>query len=204
MDMLMFLNFCSCFLSVENGGSFVNSDCLKEIGSPKRVRYESCSISNSKACREKMRRDRLNGRFLELSSILDPGRPPKMDKAVILGNAVRMLSQLQGEAQKLKDSKENLLEKINELKEEKNALRDEKQMLKTEKEKIELQAKALSTQSGGLPHYSAIPATFSAPDQFIGDNPVPFIGYPGVSMWHFMPPSSFDTSQDHVLRPPVA
>ncbi|KAG2688124.1 hypothetical protein I3760_09G079500 [Carya illinoinensis] len=169
-----------------------------------RVRYESCSISNSKACREKMRRDRLNGRFLELSSILDPGRLPKMEKAVILGDAVRMLSQLQGEAQKLKESKENLLEKINELKEEKNELRDEKQRLKTEKEKIELQAKALSTQSGGLPHYSAIPATFSAPDQFIGDNPVPFIGYPGVSMWQFMPPSSFDTSQDHVLRPPVA
>lgn len=134
---------------VENGGSFLNSDCLKEIGSRKRVRYESCSISSSKACREKMRRDRLNDRFLELSSILDPGRHPKMDKAVILGDAVRMVSQLRGEAQKLKESKENLLEKINELKEEKNELRDEKQRLKTEKEKIEVQAKALSSQSGG-------------------------------------------------------
>ncbi|KAF5474671.1 hypothetical protein F2P56_006551 [Juglans regia] len=194
----------STSLSVENGGSFLNSDCLKEIGSRKRVRYESCSISSSKACREKMRRDRLNDRFLELSSILDPGRHPKMDKAVILGDAVRMVSQLRGEAQKLKESKENLLEKINELKEEKNELRDEKQRLKTEKEKIEVQAKALSSQSGGLPHYSAIPATFSAPGQFIGNKPVPFIGYPGVSMWQFMPPSSFDTSQDHVLRPPVA
>lgn len=55
-------------------------------------------------------------RFLELASILDPGRPPKMDKAVLLADAARMVTQLRDEAQKLKDSNENLLEKINELK----------------------------------------------------------------------------------------
>jgi hypothetical protein len=55
-------------------------------------------------------------RFMELSSILDPGRPPKMDKAVMLGDALRMVTQLRGEAQKLKESKENLQDKINEMK----------------------------------------------------------------------------------------
>lgn len=55
-------------------------------------------------------------RFLELGSILEPGRPPKMDKAVILGDAVRMVTQLRMEAQKLKESNENLKEKINDLK----------------------------------------------------------------------------------------
>lgn len=54
--------------------------------------------------------------FVELSSILDPGRPPKMDKVIILGDAARMVSQLRGETQKLKELEENLLEKINELK----------------------------------------------------------------------------------------
>jgi accessory gene regulator protein AgrB len=53
---------------------------------------------------------------MELSSILDPGRPPKMDKAVMLSDALRMVTQLRGEAQKLKESKENLQEKINEMK----------------------------------------------------------------------------------------
>lgn len=53
---------------------------------------------------------------MELSSILDPGRPPKMDKAVMLGDALRMVTQLRGEAQKLKESKENLQDKINEMK----------------------------------------------------------------------------------------
>lgn len=53
---------------------------------------------------------------MELGSILDPGRPPKMDKAVILGDAVRMLTQLRDEAKKLKESKMDLQEKINELK----------------------------------------------------------------------------------------
>lgn len=53
---------------------------------------------------------------MELASILDPGRPPKMDKTVLLVDAVRMVTQLRDEAQKLKESNENLLGKISELK----------------------------------------------------------------------------------------
>lgn len=53
---------------------------------------------------------------MELASILDPGRPPKMDKTVLLADAVQMVTQLRDEAQKLKVSNENLLGKINELK----------------------------------------------------------------------------------------
>ena len=110
-----------------------------------RVRSESCGSSSSKACREKLRRDRLNDkyylvlslslslshththklecpifglicRFVELASILEPGRPPKTDKAAILIDAVRMVTQLRSEAQKLKDSNSSLQEKIKELK----------------------------------------------------------------------------------------
>ena len=39
-----------------------------------------------------------------------------MDKAVILSDAVRVVSQLREEAQKLRESNKNLQEKINELK----------------------------------------------------------------------------------------
>ena len=60
--------------------------------------------------------DMMNNRFLELGAILEPGRPPKTDKAAILIDAVRMVNQLRGEAQKLKDSNSNLQEKIKELK----------------------------------------------------------------------------------------
>ncbi|XP_031287722.1 transcription factor ILR3-like isoform X2 [Pistacia vera] len=165
-------------LSVDFDDSFANLDALKEIGSRKR--------------------------FLELGSILDPGRLPKMDKAVLLSDAVRMVIQLRDEARKLKDTNDSLLEKINELKAEKNELRDEKQRLKTEKENLDRQVKALSSQPGFLPHPPAIPAPFSAPGQVVGGKLVPFVGYPGVSMWQFMPPAAVDTSQDHVLRPPVA
>lgn len=55
-------------------------------------------------------------RFLELGSMLEPGRPPKTDKATILSDAVRMMEQLRTEAQKLKQSNEDLQEKIKELK----------------------------------------------------------------------------------------
>ncbi|CAL9015278.1 PREDICTED: transcription factor ILR3-like [Prunus mume] len=190
--------------SVDFDDSFGNSDSIKESGCRKRVRSGSCNVTGSKACREKMRRDRLNDRFLELSSMLEPGRPPKTDKAAILGDAVRVVNQLRGEAQQLKDSNGDLQEKINELKAEKNELRDEKQRLKTEKENIERQIKALNTQPGFLPHPAAIPGPFSAPGQVVGGKLMPFVGYPGVSMWQFMPPAAVDTSQDHVLRPPVA
>lgn len=51
-----------------------------------------------------------------MGSILEPGKQPKMDKAAILSDAVRMVTQLRMEAQKLKDSNESLQEKIKELK----------------------------------------------------------------------------------------
>ncbi|KAL2342001.1 hypothetical protein Fmac_009941 [Flemingia macrophylla] len=179
-------------LSVEVDNSFRNSDGVKENGSRKRLRS-----SGSKACREKMRRDRLNDRFLELGSILDSVRPPKMDKAVILSDAVRVVSQLREEAQKLRDSTRILQDKINELKAEKNELRDEKQRLKAEKDNIEQKLKALSSQPSYLP-------VFPAAGQVVGNKVVPLMDYPGVAMWQFLPSAAVDTSQDHVLRPPVA
>ncbi|KAH7544296.1 hypothetical protein ACOSP7_030559 [Xanthoceras sorbifolium] len=191
-------------VSAEIDASFGDSDGLKETGSKKRVRSDSSSASSSKACREKLRRDRLNDKFVELGAILEPGRPPKTDKAAILIDAVRMVTQLRGEASKLKDSNSSLQEKIKELKAEKNELRDEKQRLKAEKEKLEQQLKAMNTQPSFLPPPPAIPAAFAAQGQAPGNKLVPFISYPGVAMWQFMPPAAVDTSQDHVLRPPVA
>lgn len=204
--LILFFWYVRCALSVEIDGSFGDSDTVKETGSKKRVRTESCNASSSKACREKLRRDRLNDKFVELGSILEPGRPPKTDKAAILVDAVRMVTQLRGEAQKLKDSNSDLQEKIKELKAEKNELRDEKQRLKAEKEKLEQQLKTVNTQPGFLPPPPAIPAAAFATTQgqAQGNKLVPFISYPGVAMWQFMPPAAVDTSQDHVLRPPVA
>ncbi|PIN19267.1 hypothetical protein CDL12_07700 [Handroanthus impetiginosus] len=192
--------------SVEIDGSLGESDVQKETGSKKRARTESCAPSSSKACREKQRRDRLNDKFMELGALLEPGRPPKTDKSAILIDAVRMVTQLQGEAQKLKDSNLNLQEKIKELKAEKNELRDEKQRLKAEKEKLEQQLKTMNApQPGFLPAPPAMPAAFAAAQsQAPGNKLVPIISYPGVAMWQFMPPAAVDTSQDHVLRPPVA
>lgn len=191
--------------SVALDGSFIETDAFKEQGSHKRVRSESSSQPGSKACREKMRRDRLNDKFLELGSILEPGKPPKVDKVAILKDATRMVNQLRSEAQKLKDLNENLQEKIKELKAEKNELRDEKQRLKAEKESLEQQIKFLNARPSFIPHAPVIPTAFAAQ----GNNPVqklmmPIISYPGYPMWQFMQPSDVDTSQDAESRPPVA
>ncbi|GAB2230649.1 hypothetical protein Droror1_Dr00014930 [Drosera rotundifolia] len=191
-------------VSVELDGVFADPEVPNENNSKKRGRTESCGTSSSKACREKLRRDRLNDKFMELASILEPGRPPKTDKAAILMDAVRMVTQLRSEAHKLKDSNSSLQDKIKELKAEKIELRDEKQRLKAEKEKLELQLKSMNTQPSFLTPPAAIPAAFAAQPPPAGSKLVPFVSYPGVAMWQFLPPAVVDTSQDHVLRPPVA
>ncbi|KAG6423809.1 hypothetical protein SASPL_114212 [Salvia splendens] len=168
--------------SVEIDGSYGESDSQKDKETESRK-------SNFGA---------LFSRFMELGALLEPGRPPKTDKLVILIDAVRMVTQLRSEAQKLKDSNSNLQEKIKELKTEKNELRDEKQRLKAEKEKLEQQLKTMSApQPGFVPATPSIPPAFAAQNQAGGNKLVPIISYPGVSMWQFMPPAAVDTSQDH-------
>lgn len=80
--------------------------------------------------------------------------------------------------------------------------------MKEDKEKLEQQIKAMSTRTAGfLPQPPPIQAAFAAQGQAAaaGNKLMPFIGFPaGVAMWQFMPPAAVDTSQDHVLRPPVA
>jgi FtsZ-binding cell division protein ZapB len=179
---------------------------LMEEVSRKRLRSttSTCTTPDSKACREKQRRDKLKDRFLELGSILEPGKPPKTDKATILGEAIRVVSQLQTDTEDLKKSNELLQERIKELKAEKNELREEKQRLKSEKETLELQMKAKNAQPGFLTHPPTMPAMFASQAQAAGNKLMPFVGYPSVAMWQYMQPAVVDTSQDHILRPPVA
>ncbi|KAG9145674.1 hypothetical protein Leryth_018723 [Lithospermum erythrorhizon] len=192
-----------CSSSSELGDSFGASDEKNDCGSRKRYRARGVA-SESKAFKEKLRRGKLNDRFQELSVILEPGRPPKTDKAAILSNAMRMVIQLREEAQKLQESSENLQKKSISLKAEKNELRDEKHKLKAEKEKLDEQVRALSSQKSFMPYPMAMPTPFPPQQQVGSSKLVPIMSYPGVPMWQFMPQGAVDTSEDHVLRPPVA
>lgn len=154
-----------------------------------------------------MRRDKLNERFLELGAVLDPGKTPKIDKCAILNDAIRAVTELRSEAEKLKDSNDSLQEKIRELKAEKNELRDEKQKLKAEKESLEQQIKFMNARQSLVPHPSVIPAAAfaAAQGQAAGHKlMMPVMSYPGFPMWQFMPPSDVDTSDDPKSCPPVA
>ncbi|XP_073003898.1 transcription factor ILR3-like [Typha latifolia] len=190
---------------VETESTLVNTNGPKESGCCKSVRTESCGGPMSKACREKIRRDKLNERFLELGSILDYGKARKFDKISILSDAARMVTQLRKEAQKLKDLNENLEETIKELKAEKTDLRNEKQMLKAEKDALEQQMNLLRAQHTYIPQPPFIPTAFSAQGQAAGKKlAMPIIGYPSFPMWQLMPPADIDTSQDEEKCPPVA
>ncbi|KAI3693021.1 hypothetical protein L6452_32848 [Arctium lappa] len=165
----------------------------------KRGRSIACNRAENKACRERQRREKLNDRFLELSSTLEPGRPASTDKLAILGDAIRVLNQLKSESQDCKEMNEKLLEEIKTLKAEKNELREEKLVLKAEKAKMEQQVKAMTNlpPSGFMtPH----PAAYQA-----GASKLPvFPGYSYIPMWQYLPQSTCDTSHDHELRPPAA
>ncbi|GAB4836061.1 hypothetical protein Ancab_000978 [Ancistrocladus abbreviatus] len=62
------------------------------------------SVSNANADKPLKRH-----RFLELNSVLHPGRPVKIDKSAILADAICTLDKLRTEAEKLKEKKSKLL-----------------------------------------------------------------------------------------------
>ncbi|KAJ8498216.1 hypothetical protein OPV22_008768 [Ensete ventricosum] len=153
------------------------SNGLKEPITENCVRSETCSQPTSKASREKMRRDKLNDRFLELAA---------------------------NEAKKLKESNDTLQEKIKELKAEKNELlRGETEAKGRQGESGAI--KLLNARSGYVPHPPFIQAPFTVQSQAAGNKLIMLvIGYPGFPMWQFMPPIDIDTSQDADKCPPVA
>ncbi|KAK2400127.1 hypothetical protein P8452_07141 [Trifolium repens] len=174
----------------------------QEENTRKRGRAESCYKSGTKACREKLRREKLNERFCDLSSVLEPGRPVRTDKPAILDDAIRVLNQLKTEAQELKETNEKLLEEIKCLKAEKNELREEKLVLKADKEKIEKQLKTMPppiSPAGFMP-----PHPMAAAYQAGVNKMAVYPNYGYIPMWQYLPQSARDTSQDHELRPPAA
>ncbi|KAL6989869.1 hypothetical protein U1Q18_015620 [Sarracenia purpurea var. burkii] len=180
------------------GATLQDEEYIEKECSRKRERNDSCSGLGTKACRERVRRERLKDRFLELSSILEPGRPLKTDKLAILGDAIRIVNQLRAESQEFKETNEKLLEEIQNLKAEKNELREEKLILKADKERMEQQLKAVTVSPAGF--LPAPPSAYHA-----GANKVAmFPSYGFVPMWQYLPPTFLDTSQDQELRPPAA
>jgi hypothetical protein len=97
---------------------------------------------------------------------------------------------------------------------EKNELRNEKTRLKAEKEMLEQQVKALSAPppTGFLPHPITFHPTIAGPAPFapvnghsLGTKPTAhFNPYPPIAMWHWLPPTVTDTTQDAKLFPPTA
>ncbi|GJP33956.1 hypothetical protein CLOM_g18446 [Closterium sp. NIES-68] len=187
----------------------------------KRSRDDLEEAGFSKAQREKMRRDRLNDRFLELGRELDPTTTPRTDKGIILNNAVRVLTGLKAEAAALKQGTWQLQEQIKELKAEKSELRDEKARLKAQRECLQLQLQALplptpdrfsSPAAAAAAAAAALAALQAAASGPISSHftvkpqasvPADAAHAPG-SVWQWLQSASGDVARDQVLRAPVA
>ncbi|CAK9160073.1 unnamed protein product [Ilex paraguariensis] len=162
------------------------------------VQINASLIAGTSQEKECVREECPRKRFSELCSILEPGKPAKIDKLAILGDAMRVLNQLRTESQDYKETNEMLLEEMKTLKAEKNELRAEKLILKADKKRMEQQLEAMTIPPAGF--MPAHQATYHT-----GTNKISvFPGYSFAPMWQYLPPSACDTSQDHELRPPAA
>lgn len=179
----------ACFLPdvLPNNGNSVENNSSK-----KRSRVESSADTRTKACREKLRRDRLNDRFLELCLVLMPNGPANIDKAVILGDAIDLLKKLRIEAKKLQEKNQTVRDSIRSIKVEKKELRREKLKLKAEKEMIKEAIKGMNISYCFAPQ----PAHGKTFPSYLVNYPPP--------MWQWTPPASLDTSHDHVFNSPIA
>ncbi|GER52280.1 basic helix-loop-helix (bHLH) DNA-bindingsuperfamily protein [Striga asiatica] len=174
------------------------NDSAEREGPSKRGRSNPYVRMGAKASRERMRREKLNDRFLELSAVLEPENPVKTEKLAILVDAIRSLKQLKAESHKYVEMNTKLSEEIKNLKAEKIELREEKLTLKADKERIEQHLKSMFVPpTGFMPGNSAVFQVEAKKMQMI-----PSYGF--VPMWHYLPPLTQDTSQDHQLRPPAA
>ncbi|CAM8905503.1 unnamed protein product [Rhodiola kirilowii] len=158
-----------------------------------RLRGETCCKAETKAVREKLRRERFNEKILELSSLIDPTRPVRSDKLAILGDTIQILKQLKTEAHELEEARKKLNEEIKNLKAEKNELCQENIALKADKERIEQQLKMVSSTSFTPSH----PAAYHPMA-----NPTPlFPGYSMVPMWQCLPQTALQRYKDPDPRP---
>ncbi|GJP45453.1 hypothetical protein CLOM_g4842 [Closterium sp. NIES-68] len=130
-------------------GSRKDSECRRGgAASHKRPREDPSEASSSKANREKMRRDRLNDRFVELARSLEGSGQARADRGSILADAVRVLAQLRAETAQLRGSAEQMKEQIRELKAEKGELREEKARLQANKQQLEDQVRRMAASGG--------------------------------------------------------
>lgn len=96
---------------------------------------------HKKSRREKLRRDALNDRFMDLSALLDPesGKPLKTDKASIVTDAARVIKTLREELARLSASLENMTKTNEEMTKERESLVADKAALVQDKAKLEHQ-----------------------------------------------------------------
>jgi hypothetical protein len=116
-------------------------------GSPdssKRLREgdEHQSTKLKKSRREKLRREAMNDRFMELSALFDPTRssaPLTTDKNIIVTKAAKEIKELRAELAKLYATVESMLESNLALKKESSYAAEDKAALQQDKEKLQNQ-----------------------------------------------------------------
>mmetsp|Transcript_28949 Transcript_28949/g.46421 ORF Transcript_28949/g.46421 Transcript_28949/m.46421 type:complete len:270 (+) Transcript_28949:258-1067(+) len=183
----------------------------------KRARWEGGEVvaKNKKSKREKLRREALNDRFMDLSESLDPSKPPKTDKATIVTEAAQVITHLRKELTSLSAVLETVQKSNDTLEKEKTGLFADKAALLQDKHKLENQ---LHCFMSSMP-FASPPPGMAFPTAFpTGAHHMMAPGNPGMKMaahgsggmmpvmWGFPPLVVHTTTaeEDAKLRAPVA
>ncbi|GMH16378.1 hypothetical protein Nepgr_018219 [Nepenthes gracilis] len=181
----------SCDIGIRHLPSALNSSSNHEFEDPNAAR------KLQKAVREKVRRDRLNEKFIELGKTLDADRP-KYDKAAILTDAIQLLTELTAEVSKLKAEFNALTEECRELNQEKIDLKDERVTLETEMEDLNVQYQ--HKLKAVFPWFAMDHSVLSHPPLYPFAVPIPVPSAP-IPMHPSMQPYPFFGSQNAAVFP---
>lgn len=171
---------------------------------------------SKKSRREKLRREALNDKFMELSALLDPEKPPKTDKATIVTEAAEVIRRLRRELEHISASLKSAQQVAERLETEKNGLQADKIAL--QQDKAALQQDKLKIEHQLHSYLNHLP--FASPTPF----PMPYAVGPqsgpmmvpkvplapnsgGVPVMFSMPPLIVHTTtaeEDAKLRAPAA
>ncbi|KAK9791342.1 hypothetical protein WJX73_001044 [Symbiochloris irregularis] len=178
----------------------------------------AASAARNKACRERQRRERLNDRFTELAKVLEPGKTAKTDKTNIIDDAMRIVTQLRGENGQLRQLNKFLEERVSQHAAHVRSGRSAIAAAGTDAIHHKWRFSSARVWHGSSigpapnagPHADRQSRPAAAPKpSFVKPEFPQGLLLPGglqftPNMGSWLPPSTLDTSQDSIRRPPAA
>lgn len=146
--------------------------------------------ARNKACREKARRERLNDGFSELARLVDPGaKNLKTDKASLVVDAIRVITQLRAENNQLRQLNKFLEEKVSDSEKQRQQMMMQQMMMQQQQQQAAAAGQMMPGQMQMPGMAMQMPVSFGMPQGMVAMQP----GMAAMSMASMPSGSGFAT-----------